>query len=197
MLPMQPLSPVAGPVSLPTPAFAGVPTPPARWSRWWTSPIARFEYGQGTKVPLFAEARIGSDRGLTGDRRPRVTFAGSTLEQAIAAARTLASNAVPVEFSYRNGRIGSAQVHPAYAVLRDARAGAFWLARLETAVQLRGEWVDAPHAIDGPAFAGADAVLRTPKVLSATRDMVAVVGADLVLKPSRWTTAPDDSKLDA
>ena len=60
----------------------------------------------------------------------------------------------------------------------------------------RGEWVDAPHSIDGDAFTGAAPILRTPTVLSATKDMVAVVGRDTVITPSPWTDAPDDSQLD-
>ena len=196
---MQLTSPAASPVSAPTPSAPrpeAVPTPPARWSRWFTSPIARIDYAAGSKVPIFAEARIGADRGLMGDRSPAVVFGGTSLEQAIAAAHKLAAAPIDLEFSYRNGRVGTAQVHQAIAVLRDARAGAFWLAPLETTVQLRGEWVDAPHAIDGPAFEGADALLRTPTVMSATRDMVAVVGKELVLTPAQWIDAPDDSKLD-
>lgn len=190
---MHLISPLAGTVSGPSSA---APAPPARWSRWYTSPIAKIVYGEGSRMPLFPEARIAADRGLMGSRNPAVTYAGSTLELAIAAARQLSARAVEVSFSYRNGRIGTVDVNPAIAVLRDAKAGAFWLAPLETTVQLRGEWVDAPHTIDGAAFDGGKSLLGTPRVLTATRDMVAVVGRDLVLKPSTWTDAPDDSRLD-
>lgn len=193
------ISPPAGSNFLPTAgalASPDAPTPPARWARWWTSPIARLDYGTNGRVPLFAEARIAAERGLTGSLRPAVTYAGSTLEQAIEAAHRLAATPVDLTFSFRNGRVRTTQVNPAIAVLRDAKAGAFWLAPLQTTVQLRGEWIDAPHAIDGPAFEGADALLRTPTVLTATRDMVAVVGRELVLKPGQWIGAPDDSKLD-
>jgi hypothetical protein len=196
---MHLISPITGPLSVPTSgaaSAAAAPTPPARWSRWYTSPIAKLEYGAGSRLPLFPEARIAADRGLTGSRIPAVIYAGTTLDAAIAAARQLAARPVEVSFSYRNGRVGTVAVNPAFGVLRDARAGAFWLAPLETTVQLRGEWVDAPHTIDGPAFEGAKALLGTPTVLSATRDMVAVVGKETVLKPSVWTDAPDDSRLE-
>jgi hypothetical protein len=188
---MQLISPTAGPISAPT-----QPTPPARWSRFYTSPIAKLEYGAGSRLPLFPEARIAGDRSFTGARTPAVIYGGATLEDAIAAAHQLAATPVEVSFSYRNGRVGSVAVNPAFGILRDSRAGAFWLAPLQTTVQLRGEWVDAPHTIDGAAFQGAKALLGTPTVLTATRDMVAVVGKEAVLKPSTWTDAPDDSKLD-
>jgi hypothetical protein len=186
------LSPAVGPLSAPAPT----PAPPARWSRWYTSPIAKVVYGEGSRMPLFPEARIAADRGVSGPRIPAVTYAGSTLEAAVAAAKLLTAKTVDVDVSYRNGRVGTAHVHPAIAILRDAKAGAFWLAPLQTTVQLRGEWVDAPHTIDGPAFEGAKSLLRGATVLSATRDMVAVVGKDSILRPATWTDAPDDSRLD-
>lgn len=182
--------------SLPTARAAAAPQPPARWSRWYTSPIARIDYGTGSRMPLFHEARIPAERGLTGELRPTLSYGGASKEAAIAAARLLAQTPVDVEFSFRNGRTRTVSVHPAIAVLRDAKAGAYWLAPLQTSVNLRGEWVDAPHTIDGGAFDGNDAVLRTPSILSATRDMVAVVGADSLLVPGRWTDAPDDSLVD-
>lgn len=195
-------SPV-GPTALLTPATpaaaiapASDPSPPARWSRWWTSPIARFEYGAGSRMPLWAEASLPAERGLTGALRPSVTFAGSTREDAIAAARLLAQQPVEVSFSFRNGRVRHTSVNPAIAVLRDARAGTFWLAPLRTTVKLGADWVDAPHAVDGAAFEGHDAVLRRPQVLSASRDLVAVVGADTLVTPQRWTDAPDDSRVE-
>lgn len=198
----------AGPRPLPTesaPAVAAVaavphddhPVPPARWSRWWTSPIARFDYGVGSRMPIWREASLPAERGLTGALRPSVTYAGTSRDDAIAAARLLAQQPVDVSFSFRNGRIGHTSVQPAIAVLRDAREGAFWIAPLRTTVKLGAEWVDAPHAVDGLAFQGRAPVLRTPQVLSATRDLVAVVGADTVVTPQRWTDAPDDSRLDA
>ncbi|MCW2928377.1 MAG: hypothetical protein JWM86_2345 [Thermoleophilia bacterium] len=181
------------PTSVATAAPFATPEPPARWARWYTSPIARIDYGTGSRMPLFHEARIPADRGLMGELRPTLTYGGASKEAAIEAARLLAATPVQVEFSFRNGRTRSVEVHPAIAVLRDAKAGAYWLAPLQTTVQLRGEWLDAPHSIDGPAFGGDDAVLRTPSILSATRDMVAVVGRDSVIVPGRWTSAPADS----
>ncbi len=188
------LSPVtAGPASLPTESAFATPEPPARWSRFWTSPIAKVEYGTGSRIPLWSEATIPAERGLTGERRPGVTYGGATLEAAIEAAHLLAREPVELSFSFRNGRTRTTQVNPAIAVLRDATAGAFWLAPLHTTVRLRDQWLDAPHTIDGPAFEGADALLSSATVLSATRDMVAVVGRDAVLKPGVWADAPDDS----
>jgi hypothetical protein len=183
----------AGIDSLPTGSTSATPEPPARWSRFWTSPIARVDYGAGSRVPLWGEATIPADRGLTGQLRPGVTYGGATKEAAIEAARLLARETVEMSFSFRNGRTRTTQVNPAIAVLRDARAGAFWLAPLRTTVRLGDQWLDAPHTIDGPAFEGADALLRPATVLSATRDMVAVVGRDAVLTPGVWTDAPDDS----
>jgi hypothetical protein len=180
-------------VSLPT---ADTPAPPARWARFWKSPIARFEYGAGSRVPLWAEATIPAERTLTGASRPSLTYGGASLDAAIEAARLLAKQPVDLSFSFRNGRTRTAQVHPAIAVLRDSRAGAFWLAPLQTTVRLGNEWLDAPHAVDGPAFSGEDPVLATPTVRTATRDLVAVVGATTVVTPTRWTNAPDDSRID-
>jgi hypothetical protein len=151
------------------------------------------DYGTGSRVPLWGEATIPSDRGLTGQLRPGVTYAGTTLEAAVEAARLLSRESVELSFSFRNGRTRTVQVNPAIAVLRDAKAGAFWLAPLRTTVRLGDQWLDAPHTIDGPAFEGADPVLTSAKVLSATRDMVAVVGRDTVLTPGPWADAPDDS----
>lgn len=182
----------AGPVSLPTGSTSATPEPPARWARFWASPIARVDYGVGSRVPLWGEATIPAERGLTGERRPGVTYGGATLEAAIEAAHLLAGTTVELSFSFRNGRTRTTQVNPAIAVLRDAVAGAFWLAPLRTTVRLGDQWLDAPHTIDGPAFEG-DALLTSASVLSATRDMVAVVGRDAVLKPGAWTDAPDDS----
>ena len=170
------------------------PEPPARWSRFWTSPIARVDYGQGSRVPIWGEATIPADRGLTGQLQPGVTYGGTTKEAAIEAARLLSRELVDLTFSFRNGRTRTVQVNPAIAVLRDAKAGAFWLAPLRTTVRVGDQWLDAPHTIDGPAFEGADAVLKPATVLAATRDLVAVVGRDLVLKPSVWADAPDDSR---
>jgi hypothetical protein len=132
-------------------------------------------------VPIWQEATIPADRGITGALRPSVTYAGTSKQDAIEAARVLAATPVDLSFSFRNGRTRTVQVHPAIAVLRDAKAGTFWLAQLRTTVRL---------GTDGP-----DAVLTRPRVLSATRDMVAVVGKTSVLVPGRWTDAPDDSRL--
>ncbi len=145
-------------------------------------------------MPLWSEATIPAERGLTGQLRPAVTYGGATREAAVEAARLLARQTVEVSFSFRNGRTRTVQVNPAIAVLRDAKAGAFWLAPLRTTVRLGDQWLDAPHTIDGSAFEGAGAVLNTATVLSATRDMVAVVGRDLVLRPGVWAGAPDDSR---
>lgn len=186
----------ASPVGSNSLLAATAPAPPERWARFWKSPIAKFEYGAGSRVPLWAEASIPADRGLTGALRPAVTYAGSSLDAAIQAARMLAKEPVELRFSFRNGRIRSAEVHPAIAVLRDAKAGAFWLAPLHTTVRLGDEWRDAPHAIDGPAFGGSDPVLHAPTVLTATRDLVAVVGAAEVVRPGKWISAPDDSRFD-
>lgn len=188
--------PFASPASLPTEFASATPMPPRRWSKFWTSPIARVEYGEGSRVPFWGEATIPADRGLTGQLNPGVTYGGSSRDAAIEAARLLARQAVDVSFSFRNGRTRTVQVNPAIAVLHDARAGAFWLAPLRTTVRLGDQWLDAPHSIDGPAFEGPDAVLRTPSVLSATRDMVAVVGRDALITPGRWTSAPDSSRDD-
>lgn len=144
-------------------------------------------------MPLWAEATIPADRGLTGELRPSVVYGGATQEAAIAAARLLARDAVDVTFSFRNGRTRTVAVNPAIAVLHDAAAGAFWLTPLQTTVRLGDQWLDAPHTIDGPAFEGADAPLTSATVRSATRDMVAVVGRDAVIVPTAWTDAPDDS----
>ncbi|MCB0878003.1 MAG: hypothetical protein KDC46_03370 [Thermoleophilia bacterium] len=177
-------------------ATGATPTPPERWARWWTSPIALFTYGEGSRVPLWSEAIIPADRGLTGALRPAVTYAGRNLEAAIEAAHVLAKAPVELSFSYRNGRLGTAQVNPAIAVLRDAHAGVYWLAPMHTTVRRRDQWLDAPHTIDGAAFTGADPLLARPQVLTATRDLVAVVGATDVIRPGTWADAPDDSKLD-
>lgn len=179
----------------PASAPAADPVPPVRWSRWWTSPIALVDYGTASRVPIWQEATIPADRGITGALRPSVTYAGTSKQDAIEAARLLAATPVDLSFSFRNGRTRTVQVHPAIAVLRDAKAGTFWLAQLRTTVRLGTDWLDAPHSIDGPAFDGPDAVLTRPRVLSATRDMVAVVGKTSVLVPGRWTDAPDDSRL--
>lgn len=175
---------------------AAVPHPPARWSRWWTSPIARFDYGTGSQVSAWHEAWIPADRGLSGDLRPSVTFGGSTREAAVAAAHLLAKQAVQLDVDLADGTTRTVSLHPAIAVLRDARAGAFWLAPLRTTVKSHGEWIDAPHSIDGDAFLGEQPLLRTPTVLSATREMVTVVGRDSELTPGRWRDAPDDSLVD-
>ncbi len=71
------------------------------------------------------------------------------------------------------------------AVLRDAAAGAYFVAPLQTTVRLRDQWLEAPHTIDGLAFEGAGALLRTPTVTGMTRDVVAVVGRDTVVTPRR------------
>jgi hypothetical protein len=177
-------------------ASGTVPTPPARWSRFRTSPIARVEYGAGSLVPAWHEAFIPSDRGLTGERRPKVTFGGSSKEAAIKAAHLLAAKPVDVDVTLSDGSTRTVTMHPAIAVLRDSREGVYWLAPLRTTVRSGDDWVDAPHTIDGAAFEGEAPVLKTPSILTATRDMVAVVGRDTVVVPGRWTDAPDDSQLD-
>jgi hypothetical protein len=187
-------SPV-GPSALPS-SDGSRPAPPERWNRFWKTPIARVEYGEASRVPLWPEAALPADRGITGALRPSLTWGGTSLELAIEAARMLAREPVELSFSFRNGRTRTTQVHPAIAVLRDSRAGAFWLAPLHTTVRHGSEWRDAPHAVDGPAFEGSDPVLRTPRVLTATRDMVAVVGAKVVVRPERWVDAPFDAQTD-
>ncbi len=73
------ISPVtAGPVSLPTGSISATPEPPARWSRFWTSPIARVDYGAGSRVPLWGEATIPADRGITGQLLRGLSLGGST-----------------------------------------------------------------------------------------------------------------------
>jgi hypothetical protein len=146
-------------------------------------------------VPLWADAVIPAERSLTGALRPAVTYGGSTRAEAVEAARLLARQPADIEFSYRNGRFGSVTVAPAIAVLRDATAGAYWLAPLRTTVRRGDQWLDAPHAIDGAAFSGNRPLLITPRVLSATSVMVAVVGAESLITPERWVDAPHDSKL--
>jgi len=55
--------------------------------------------------------------------------------------------------------------------------------------------VEAPHTIDGGAFEGPNPLLRTPSIKSASSNLVAVVGRDTVLTPTRWRDAPDGSRL--
>src|SRR4051794_4125665 len=93
------LSPLAAPapkIAVPSSAAGGgtVPMPPERWSRFWTSPIAKVEYGSGSLVDAWREAFIPADRGLTGARRPKVTFGGANKDAAIAAAHVLAGKLV-------------------------------------------------------------------------------------------------------
>lgn len=186
-------SPPLGPDQLPT-TIAPPPgsQPPLRWARWWTSPIARVDYGRDSVLAPWHEARIPTERSLTGARRPSLAYGGRSQVEAEAAARLLAQ--VPVEVTLRiRGRARTVSLHPAIAVLRDARAGAFWLAPLHTTVRSGAEWIEIPHTIDGAAFAGRWPLLRTPHVSSATQEMVSVVGRETVLKPSAWRDAPRDS----
>lgn len=187
-------APTPSSVLLPTSSDPSALVPPARWARWWTSPIARFEYGSGSSLPLWRDAVLPAERGLTGALQPVVSYGGTSTSEAIAAAHLLAQHPVTVDFSYRNGRLGSTQVTPAIAVLRDVTAGVFWLAPLHTTVRRGDEWLDAPHTIDGPAFEGDRPLLTRPRVLSATSLLVAVVGANSVIRPEKWSDAPNDSK---
>ncbi|MEO6866833.1 MAG: hypothetical protein ABI200_02310 [Gaiellales bacterium] len=190
LLPTAPAASIAPASSI---APADAPMPPQKWARWWTSPIANVDYGANSRIPFWREARIPGARGFDNVLRPSLIWGGTTRQDAIAAAHLLAAAAVDVSFSFRNGVKRTVQIHPAIAVLHDAKAGAFWLTQLDTTVKLGDDWVDAPHSIDGPAFEGANALLRTPTVLSATRSMVAIVGRDTVLQPQRWDRAPHDS----
>ncbi len=176
-------------------ATAPQPLPPIRWSRWWTSPIARLDYGSASRVPLWQDATLPAHRNLTGALRASVTYAGTSLDGAIRAAHLLSATPVPVSFTYRNGRHGMISANPAIAVLRDAKLGAYWITPLSTTVKIGGNWVDAPHTIDGVAFDGADPAFVAPSVRSATRDLVAVVGVQRVVTPERWTDAPPDSRV--
>ncbi|MCW2960868.1 MAG: hypothetical protein JWM25_652 [Thermoleophilia bacterium] len=180
-------------VSAPTPQAPVDATPPQRWARWWTSPIASIEYGTGSRATAWSEAWIPANRNLTGRLTPSVSWGGSTKEAAIEAAHALAAKPIEIRMDMPGGRSRLVKVHPAIAVLRDAKAGAFWLAPLRTSVLSGNEWVEAPHTIDGGAFTGRNPVLLAPVIRSATRDMVAVVGRDRVATPQAWKTAPDDS----
>lgn len=166
------------------------PIAPKRWTQYWKTPIAKFDYGSNSRVPLWAEAALPALSGITGAPQLALTYGGDSIEAATSAARLLTKNPIDLTFSFRNGRTRTTQVYPAIAVLRDSRAGAFWLAPLHTTVRLGDEWLDAPHSIDGPAYEGDDPVLHSPKIYSATRDLVAVVGANAIIKPERWVTAP-------
>src|SRR5690606_6329210 len=104
---------------------------------------------------------------------------------------------VKVRMDMVDGSSRMVTIHPAIAVLRDAKAGAFWLAPLRTSIQSNGEWIEAPHTIDGGAFGGKKPALLAPVIRSATKDLVAVVGRDRVATPGIWSDAPDDSRLDA
>lgn len=174
--PARPAAPIAATQDVPAPA------PPASWARWWTSPIAVLRYeAVGEHATPFAEARIPAQRTLTGALTPALRYGGPTEADAVAAARMLAQETQDVDFG--GGEVRS--VHPAIAVLRDARHGAWWLAPLQTTVRRGTEWIEAPHTIDGAAFTGPDAWLRSVQVHSNSRVLVAVVGADTVLRPTR------------
>jgi len=173
------------------------PTPPARWAQWWTSPLARIDYGMTSVATPWHEAFIPAHRTVAGNLAPTLTFAGSNLAVALEAAHALASHTVAVTYDVTGGRQRTIQVHPAIGILRDARAGVYWLAELRTTVRSRGEWVDAPHTIDGGAFTGRAPVLSTPDIRTATNALIAVVGKDTTITPRRWRNAPDDSRIDA
>ena len=185
-----------GSVSLPNhrPARAAQLAPPQSWSRWWTSPIARVNYGPTAQLQAWHESFIPTERSLTGSRSVSMTYGGATRDEAITAARLLAQSVVQVTVDVGIEGARSVQINPAIAVLRDARNGAFWLASLTTTMRHGDEWVDAPHSIDGAAFEGPTPLLHTASVLTATPNMVAVVGRDTVLTPSTWTDAPHDSR---
>lgn len=170
--------------------------PPERWARWWTSPIARVDYGAAATIDPWHEAFIPAERGLTGALRPALAWGGTSRDAAIDAARALARLTVQLQLEV-GGQLRTVEISPAIAVLRDARAGAYWLAPLRTTIRSGEEWVEAPHSIDGPAFEGGSQGRRGARVLSATRDMVAVVGRDTVLTPAEWADAPHDSRLGA
>lgn len=169
--------------------------PPLRWARWWTSPLAKIEYGTASRAEVWQEAWIPADRGITGAMRPSVTWGGTSREQAVAAAALLAAVEVEVLVDVAGGRTRTMRVNPAIGVLHDPKAGAYWLAPLRTTVRANGEWAEAPHTIDGAAFSGRSPLLRKPAVSSASPDLVAVVGRDSVITPGEWADAPDDSRL--
>lgn len=188
--PMHLTLPPVGTNALP----ATPPAPPARWTKWWTSPIASVDYAAGSRAHVWHEAVIPAERGLTGARVASLSYAGTTLEGAIRAARLVARTPLQLDVDLRRGGTRSVSVNQAVGVLHDVRAGAYWIAPLMTTMRRGGEWFEAPHTIDGGAFEGEDPVLRAPKVRSATENLVAVVGRDVVITPTRWRDAPDGSR---
>lgn len=153
------------------------------------TPIARLDYGATSVVSPWSEAVLPMYRSPTGSRHPNVQFAGTSRDDAIAAAHQLATHAVRVDVQAHGGDVRSVELNPAIAVLRDARAGTFWLTPLSTTIKVQDDWVEIPHSIDGIAFEGALPVLARPAVRSATQSMVALVGRDTVITPEHWADA--------
>ena len=106
----------------------------------------------------------------------------------------LARTSVRVRVSDNGGQRRTVQINPAMAVLHDAKSGAYWITPLTSSVRSGDDWIELPHSIDGAAFEGTSPWLRAPQVAGASKDLIAVVGRERVVTPSRWTDAPDDSK---
>jgi hypothetical protein len=183
---LSPITPVTPPVT---------PAAPLRWARWWKSPLAAVDYAPGSRITPWREAWIPSERTLTGTRRPALVYGGTSVEGAIESARTLARTLVVARIEDSTGKVRRVSINPAMAVLLDAKAGAYWIAPLTSSIQSGGEWIEVPHSIDGAAFEGARPWLGGARVASASKDLVAVVGRDLVIAPERWHDAPDDSRV--
>ncbi|MCW2972262.1 MAG: hypothetical protein JWN72_535 [Thermoleophilia bacterium] len=170
------------------------PAVPTRWARWWKAPIAAVDYAAGSRIAPWREAWIPTERTISGGRAPAMVFGGTSADTAIEAAHVLARGTVQVRVSDASGRMRDVRLNPAMAVLHDAKSGAYWITPLTSSARSGSEWVELPHSIDGAAFEGAHPWLQAPRVAGASRDLVAVVGRDLVVTPSRWTDAPDDSR---
>lgn len=188
-------SSTAGTVA-PGPSIA-TPAPPVRWARWWKSPLATVDHAAGSRLTSWREAWIPTERTLTGTRTPAMVYGGLSLETAVEAAHAIARTPVVVRVADAHGRLRRISLNPAMAVLLDAKAGAYWVTPLIGSIQSGQEWIEAPHSIDGAAFEGADPWLAPARIASASKDLVAVVGRDVVVTPEQWRDAPDDSRVHA
>ena len=176
------------------PAAQAAPLAPARWARWWKAPLAAVDYAAPSRITPWREAWIPTERTITGTRTPSMVYGGTSAEAAIEAAHALARATVSMRIATAEGRFQRVRLNPAMAVLLDAKAGAYWITPLHSSVQSGSEWIEMPHSIDGAAFEGARPWLAGARVASASADLIAVVGRDLVIAPERWHDAPDDSR---
>jgi len=159
-----------------TPLALNQPAHPAGWDDIARDTgFARFQLEGPLASYMSPEGRPDMDY-RSSVPQPQLTYIGSSVTQALKAARELARTPYELEYDNADGEHVQQTFAPAIGVLHDAATG-YWLTTLTTTYETDDDGqMELPHCIDGPSV-GSDEEITSVNVVPELAALQYVVGS--------------------